>query len=216
MTYKKNSRRLKLLGEIIARSKKKKLKILELGVLNGASTKLILKSKKVKQLISVDIYDCSNVSKKKNWKFIQTRDDNFTLIDKYFKKVDIIFIDSYHEPNHVEKLIYFYFKKIKVGGQILIDDISWLQHVKGAPLDNDFTERINRLTFKKIIEIYYSNQNNFDLNIEFCDSGLAIIKKIKNNNLNSLQKVPNRSFSIKNVLKKIYDPKPIPNSKSAQ
>ena len=65
MTYKKNSRRLKLLGEIIERSKKKKLKILELGVLNGASTKLILKSKKVKQLISVDIYDCSNVSKKK-------------------------------------------------------------------------------------------------------------------------------------------------------
>lgn len=216
MTYKKNSRRLKLLGEIIERSKKKKLKILELGVLNGASTKLILKSKKVKQLISVDIYDCSNVSKKKNWKFIQTRDDNFTLIDKYLKKVDIIFIDSYHEPDHIEKLIYFYFKKIKVGGQILIDDVSWLQHVKDAPLDNDFTERINRLTFNKIIEIYYSNQNNFDLNIEFCDSGLAIIKKIKNNNLNPLQKVPNRLFSIKNILKKIYDPKPIPNSKSAQ
>ena len=75
-------------------------------------------------------------------------------------------------------MIYFYYKKINIGGKILIDDVSWLQHVQKAPLDNDFTEIINRLTFKKILEIYFTNQDNFNLKIDFSDSGLAIIKKI--------------------------------------
>ena len=74
-------------------------------------------------------------------------------------------------------MFYFYYKKIKVGGKILIDDVSWLQHVKSAPSDNDFTEIINRLTFKKIMEIYFANQDNFNLKIDFSDSGLAIITK---------------------------------------
>ena len=138
---------------------------------------------------------------------------NQELIDAilYEKKVDIIFIDSLHEPEHIEKLIYFYYKKIKIGGKILIDDVSWLQHVQKAPLDNEFTEIINRLTFKKILEIYFTNQDNFNLKIDFSDCGLAIITKIQDK-LNVSKKIKDRSFSFKNILKKFYRPKPVPNS----
>lgn len=210
MKFQKNLKRSKIIKEII--SKGKNLKILELGVLYGTSTKMFLKSKNVKNLISVDIYDCSKVSKSKRWKFLKTRDDNFKYINKFLKKkVDIIFIDSLHEPEHIEKLIYFYYKKIKIGGKILIDDVSWLQHVQKAPLDNDFTEIINRLTFKKILEIYFTNQDNFNLKIDFSDCGLAIITKI-NDKLNVSKKIKDRSFSFKNILKLLYRPKPVPNS----
>ena len=108
-------------------------------------------------------------------------------------------------------MIYFYYRKIKVGGKILIDDVSWLQHVKNARFDNDFTEIINRLIFKKIIEIYFTNQDKFNLKIDFSDSGLAIITKIRDK-LNVSKKIKDRSFSFKNILKQLYRPKPIPNS----
>ena len=210
MIFQKNLKRLKVIKEII--SERKNLRILELGVFYGVSTKMFLKSPNVKNLISVDIYDSSKVSRSKKWKFLKTRDDNFKYINKFLKKkIDIVFIDSLHEPEHIEKLIYFYYKKIKVGGKILIDDVSWLQHVKSAPFDNEFTEIINRLTFKKIIEIYFTNQDNFNLKIDFSDSGLAIITKIRDK-LNVSKKIKDRSFSFKNILKQFYRPKPIPNS----
>ena len=55
MKFQKNLKRLKIIKEII--SERKNLRILELGVLYGTSTKMFLKSPNVKNLISVDIYD---------------------------------------------------------------------------------------------------------------------------------------------------------------
>ena len=82
--------------------------ILELGVQKGRSTKKFLEICETNngKLFSVDIDDCSNVSNNKNWKFYQTSDDNFEFIkSKIPKKIDVLFIDSLHEANHVEKLI---------------------------------------------------------------------------------------------------------------
>ena len=111
-------------------------------------------------------------------------DDNFDYIKDKIKnnKFDILFIDSLHEPNHVRKVFFYYYEYLKKGGLIFIDDIVWLPYIKNAIRDNQFVERINRLTFDKILEIYNSNQNNFTLNINFYKSGLATIKKMNNNN----------------------------------
>ena len=63
--------------------------------------------------------------------FIQSRDDNFNLIkSKIPNKIDILFIDSLHEANHVIKIIYGYYDLLKLGGMIFIDDISHLPYVK--------------------------------------------------------------------------------------
>ncbi len=186
-------------------------KILELGVQNGNSTKMFLDlcDKNDGHLISVDIDDCSNVAKNKRWTFIHSRDDNFDLINnKIIKKLDLIFIDSYHEPNHVKKIFYNYYKYLKIDGICIIDDISWLPYSKFNICDNDFIERINRLTFEKILNIYNSNSENLILDFNFVGSGLAIIKKIKDE-LYPEKKIKNRLYTFKNILKKIYSPKPL-------
>ena len=189
----------------------KNIQILELGVQKGKSTKKFLKliNKNKGKLISVDINDCSKVSKNKKWKFIHSSDDNFKYIDKFIKKnLDVIFIDSLHEPNHVIKIFYHYYKFLKKGGLCFIDDISWLPYVKNSERDNDFSERINRMTFNKILEMYHSNRKNVRLEFSFLDSGIAVIKKLSKKKLLRPIYIIDRSFTIKNLLKKIYAPKP--------
>jgi predicted O-methyltransferase YrrM len=110
-----------------------KIQILELGVQSGASTKKFIELCNTNNgfLTSIDIDDCSNVSKSERWKFIHSSDDNFEMIDKIIPKTfDFIFIDSLHEPNHVEKVFYHYYSFLKKGGICIIDDISWLPYSK--------------------------------------------------------------------------------------
>ena len=184
--------------------------ILELGVKEGRSTKMFLEicDRNDGNLISIDILDYSKVSSNPRWKFIHSSDDNFNYTNKFIeKKVDVLFIDSLHEPNHIRKVFYNYFNFVKVNGLIFIDDVIWLPYVKDGYRDNDFIEITNRLTFNKILEIFNSNKDNFTLDINFSASGLAIIKKI-GNHLNDEKKIVNRLFSFKNILKKFYKPKP--------
>jgi len=186
-------------------------RILELGVQKGNSTKMLLElcDKNDGYLISVDIDDCSHVASNKRWKFIHSSDDNFNLINnKINEKLDLIFIDSYHEPNHIKKIFYNYYKYLKIEGICIIDDISWIPYSKFNICDNDFIERINRLTFEKILNIYNSNTENFTLNFHFVGSGLAIIKKLKDD-LFEEKKIINRLYTIKNLIKKIYSRKPV-------
>ena len=124
------------------------------------------------------------------------------------KKFDVLYIDSFHEPNHVKKVFYHYFYFLKKGGMIFIDDVVWLPYVKGGYRDNDFVERINRSVFEKLMEIYNQNTDNLTLDINFNESGLAILTKI-GTELNIEKKIKNRMYSLKNIIKKyIYEPKP--------
>ena len=132
------------------------------------------------KLISVDIDDYSKLFNDHNWKFIQSRDDNYLEILKFINsKFDIILIDSLHEPNHVKKLIYLYWKHLNLEGSLYIDDISWLPYTKGSWRDHKFTENINRDTFNKILEIQNNNFNNIEINFNFSSSGMCRIVKKK-------------------------------------
>ena len=189
-----------------------KRQILELGVRHGFSTKKFIELCDSNDgfLISVDIKDCSDVIKSDRWKFIHSSDDNFEEVDKFITKdLDFILIDSLHEPNHVEKVFYHYYNFIKKKGICIIDDISWLPYSKNQKRDKEFSEHINRSTFKKILEIFNENQKNFELEFYFRDSGYAIITKNEKSFLNKSKKIKSREFGIKNLLRKIYKRKPI-------
>ena len=85
--------------------------ILELGVQKGRSTIEFLKicSKNNGKLFSVDVDDCSQVSNDPNWTFIKSRDDDFEFIKNLIpKKIDVLFIDTLHEAEHVRKILYNY------------------------------------------------------------------------------------------------------------
>ena len=120
--------------------------ILELGVQKGVSTNKFLSLCKTNngKLYSVDIDDCSKVADDKNWKFFQTRDDNFDYIKSNIEKqIDILYIDSLHEANHVKKLVYGYYPIIKENGFIFIDDISHLPYLKTEPRNNFYSRNYN-------------------------------------------------------------------------
>jgi predicted O-methyltransferase YrrM len=189
----------------------KNLNILEFGVREGISTNMFLNlcNNNKGNLLSIDIVNCEKLFTNKNWTFLKSRDDNFSYIKKYIKKkLDVIYIDSYHEPNHVKNILFYYYRFLKTNGIIFIDDISWLPYVKESYRDNEFNEIINRNTFNKIVEIYSANINNFDLQFSFNDSGTAMLKKLNNKKLLEPKKIHNRVYSFKNILKTLYRPKP--------
>ena len=87
----------------------KNVKILEFGVREGNSTKFFLElcDKNNGKLYSVDINDYSQLFKNDNWKFIHSSDDDFEkVIGESDKEFDLIFIDSFHNPDHVKNLFY--------------------------------------------------------------------------------------------------------------
>tara|TARA_B100000787_G_scaffold138126_1_gene106968 strand:- start:338 stop:958 length:621 start_codon:yes stop_codon:yes gene_type:complete len=189
----------------------KNIKILELGVQNGLSTKRFIEvcENNNGSLTSVDIDDCSNVVKSDRWKFIHSSDDDFEKIDKIIPaSLDFIFIDSLHEPNHVEKVFYHYYSFLKKNGICIIDDVSWLPYAKDQHRDNEFSEYINRSTFNKICETYNENKENFLLEFFFKDSGYAIITKINNLTLKKANKIKSREYGPKNLFRKFYKRKP--------
>ena len=180
--------------------------ILEFGVRHGQSTKLFLDicEKKNGFLYSVDIDNYENKFLSNKWKFIHGRDDNYELVEKFIpKKLDAIYLDSFHNANHVEKVFYHYYPMIKQNGYFIIDDISWILYSKNNTRDNFHSEINNYETFFRILDIYNSNIENFDLSFDFIGSGIAKIKKITDNQLLKRKKVIIRKNTIKNIIRKI-------------
>ena len=180
-------------------------RILEFGVKEGRSTKILLDycKKNNGELFSVDIEDYSNLFSEKNWHFIKSRDDDFDYLkDKIPDKFDFIYLDSLHEAKHVEKIFYHYFNYLKINGIFFIDDISWLPYLKNSKRDNFYCEINNKETFERLLEIYNSNQDKFDIFFTFISSGMCKIVK-KQDYLNENKKFFLREFSVKNFIRKI-------------
>ena len=179
--------------------------ILEFGVREGRSTKIFLDlcKKKNGKLFSVDVDDYSHLFNDKNWTFLKTRDDNFEFLkNKLPEKFDIIYLDSLHEADHVEKIFYYYYDFLEIGGHFYIDDISWLPYLKTGLRNNFYCEINNKETFERLMEIYNNNLNNFDIFFTFISSGMCRIIK-KDNQLNGLKRILTREKSLKNIFRKI-------------
>jgi len=193
-------------------------KILEFGVSNQAmSTEFFIKYCESNNgiLYSVDVNDFSKKFKNSCWNFIHSRDDNFSLIDKKVPNVlDIIYLDTIHKADHIEKIFYHYYPKLSVNGYFLIDDISWLPYTKISEKNQFYMEINNEESFLKILEIYFFNRNNFDLEFSFIGTGLAKIKKINNNKLSLATKIPSRKNTIFNFLRKFIKILNINNNKN--
>ena len=198
----------KLENELIPKINKiQNIIILELGVQKGRSTIKFLElcKKNNGKLFSVDIDDCSNVSNDENWTFLRTRDDNFDYIKSVVpNKIDVLFIDTLHEAEHVKNLLYNYFPLININGYIFIDDISHLPYLKDKSRNNFYCEINNKETFEGLLSIYSKNDENFELNFSFMSSGLAIIKKLNDKNLLPFDNLKERSQSLKNIFRKLW------------
>ena len=180
--------------------------IIEFGVRKGVSTKKIIKICEENEgfLHAVDNEDCSKVSNSNKWKFHKTRDDNFEYLDKILNfHVDLIYLDSFHDASHIQKIFYHYYPLLKVGGVFVFDDISWLPYLKDKKRNNFNCEINNQEIFNKILEIKSENENLVDLYFSFIGSGSAKIIKKSNEILRKTKKLQSRKYSIKNIIRKI-------------
>ena len=180
--------------------------ILEFGVRHGISTGFFLNicEKKNGFLYSVDMDDSSKKFNSNKWKFIHGRDDNFNLVESFIpKKIDLIYIDSFHDAEHVAQIFFHYYPFLKDNGCLIIDDVSWLPYSKKNERDNFNSEINNHETFHKILDIYNNNTKNFDLTFNFKSSGMAKIIKKNDNNLLISKKVLIRKLTFKNFIRKI-------------
>ena len=126
----------------------KKSIVLEFGVSSKAlSTSIFLDycEKKDGFLYSVDKIDYSYHFNSKNWKFINCKDDDYESIEKIIpKNFDIIYLDTIHKAKHVEKILFYYFEKLKIGGVFVIDDTSLLPYLKKRE-KNNLSPSLNKL-----------------------------------------------------------------------
>jgi len=185
----------------------KEPKILEFGVSDQAmSTEFFLKYCELNsgKLYSIDVNNYKHKFASNNWHFFQSRDDNFDYLENQLpSSFDVIYLDTIHKSSHVEKIFYHYYTKLKVNGYFLIDDISWLPYVKKSEKDQFFMEINNEETFCKILEIFYSNRENFDLEFSFVGTGVAKIKKLNSNFLEKPQNIMTRKYTVLNIIRKI-------------
>jgi len=158
--------------------------VLELGVDRGQSTKVILNAiskKKDSHLISVDIRDCSTISRSDKWTFIKMDSTNIPDILKEApileKGIDVIYVDSLHTKKHVQKEIYGWFPYLKKGGVMFLDDIDSGPYMNGQRKDSVSTEIANRNIYELIESIFMSNLNIIDLSFIRGSTGLARIEK---------------------------------------
>ncbi len=203
-----NNEYLKKIEEFFLNDLKKikEPKIIEFGVRFGLSTKKIIEICETNKgfLHAIDIDDCSEVSDSKRWRFYKTRDDNFEYLDALLPtNVDLIYLDSLHEAEHVKKIFYHYYPLLKVGGLFVFDDISWLPYLKNKKRNNFNCEINNQEIFNKILEIKSENEDLIDLFFSFKGSGSAKIIKLSDKNLNQSLSLKSRKYTLKNIIRKI-------------
>ena len=157
-------------------------------------------------LISIDTEECRSKINSTKWKFIKTRDDNFEKIKKIIdnEKFDIIFLDTEHTPKHIEKIFYYYYKYLKIDGYFLIDDICWLPYLKGNYRNNEWIEVNNKKSFELLMMILNQNLKNIELDLCMDYSGMAKIKK-KREELNYPIKLNERDKNLKKRIKKFLN-----------
>ena len=182
--------------------------ILEFGVSEQAMSTELFLNYSIENNCKVFSIDNVDYKKKFNyefWKFIFTRDDNFQYIKKIIpKKFDLILLDTIHEANHVHKIIYNYYDNLKTNSCFFIDDINWIPYLKTSEKNRFYNEINNYETFEKLLQIYYANRTNLEIDFTFEGTGMCKIKKLNSHTLNPPKKINTRIFSIKNLIRKLF------------
>ena len=164
--------------------------IVELGVAETAlSTKNFLNyvNDKGGKLYSIDIQDFSKITNtddfkninSKNWNFLQSNDLDLEKIFKSFPKIkngiDILYVDSLHDPTHIERTLMNWFKYINQYGYIFFDDtesrVYKEQKALFISIGNDGMDDV-------IKKFYYRNSNLVKYTKYFTDTGLSEFYKI--------------------------------------
>lgn len=160
--------------------------IVELGVRKGLSTNILAEATSIVggKLISVDNRDYSKSCDWDNWEFILG--DSVETGKDFDKKVDILFIDTYHSKPQVMKELDAWIDHMNDRCQFIFHDTNpvWHKNIKianeiGSVLDgiNEFFNlKINKLGNHN--SIYYDKQYQYYVSHYDYSEGMTYIRRI--------------------------------------
>lgn len=158
--------------------------LMELGVDKGLSTTVFLQASEDKngKLVSVDIEDCSDISDSDRWQFVQsdsTDVENILSKATHLKEgIDIIYIDSLHNKDHVKKELTSWFPYMKENSWIFFDDVDPNPYRKGNRKDHLNNEIAWGEIHDYVQAFFYSNEEHLYLRIFYGSTGLACFHKV--------------------------------------
>jgi hypothetical protein len=122
------------------------------------------------------------VSDSKRWYFIQsdsTDVDNILSKAPFLKKgIDILYIDSYHTREHVEKELALWYPYMNSKSWIFFDDIDSNPYRKGNVKDS-YTAEVNLDEIHEFVKsFFYANEDSLYLNMQYGSTGLACLYKL--------------------------------------
>lgn len=188
--------------------------VLEFGVHKGQSTGVLADAceKTGGTLISVDIEDCSDVIQSPVWTFIQEDDSNIdSVLDQapiLRDGVDLLYIDSLHDPAHVAKLLVRWFPYVKANSYITVDDVDPLPYLRGQRKDSVDREIVWRSIGRTVMDFFHANEEQLYLEMHYGSTGLAILYKLSpfQSQPNPPQRIPYRHWSLRSVAKQLLSP----------
>ena len=158
--------------------------ILELGTAKGVSTTIFLQACEEGDghLVSVDLRDCSDISRSSRWTFVQSDSTDVAFIlakaPHLRNGIDILYIDSQHARRHVERELTRWYPFMNNGAHIFFDDVDSNPYRKGQRKDNVRAE-IERDEIENYVKaFFYANEDNVYLDIMFGTTGLAHLYKL--------------------------------------
>jgi hypothetical protein len=127
--------------------KDNKLKILEIGVLNGSSLKMWNKYFTNSEIDAIDIDPNCKIYEKQNTKIFIGDQSDISFLEKNFggNEYDIIIDDGSHIPKHQITSFEFFFSKLTPGGFYVIEDL----HTSYCPHPKFSTDKINFVDYLK-------------------------------------------------------------------
>ena len=212
-----NHRYFKIYETYLNNFKRRKIKLLEIGVADGSSVKAWSKFFKKGKIVGIDIKEIDKKKlqiKSKNINLLKGSQSNLIFLDELvnkYKSFDFIIDDGSHFPKDVIKSFKFLFPYLKKGGIYFIEDTqtSYNHFFGGNPFDlkyanthlNFFKNLSDSLNYKEIPNPFYI-KNSFDgfiSNVSFYRNIVVITKNINNMESNL---VLNNSYEKKRYLTK--------------
>ena len=204
-----NHRYFKIYETYLNNFKKRKIKLLEIGVADGSSVKAWSKFFKNGKIVGIDIKEIDKKKlqiKSKNIDLLKGSQSNLIFLDKLvnkYKSFDFIIDDGSHFPKDVIKSFKFLFPYLKKGGIYFIEDTqtSYNHFFGGNPFDlkysnshmNFFKNLTDSINYQEIANPFYIKKK-YDsqiLNISF-HHNIVFLKKGVNDRVS--KEVINHSY----------------------
>ena len=158
--------------------------VLECGVNKGWSTGVLAHAieKNGGTLVSLDIRDCSDSIDSDCWTFLQCDDIEKERILRdapvLEAGVDLVYIDSHHDAQHVARLLSLWYPLVRQGGWLAFDDVDPGPYLRERRKDDANREIVWRAISRVVQDFFYANEDDLLLEYHFGSTGLALMQKL--------------------------------------